>query len=343
MTVFSPDWFEHHQGKLLWLCNHWLTRRWFRWVLRIRKSDIGHRRRIIELRPHCYTVALGQNADGDSLLATDFRTHPKFAKRIYHAFLPLWRLCHLWDFAADAFAPRISFGFLTLTVYPDASSGATTVDGIAYRSVASETFATIQGGAGTGFSTTVAYCQMEVLASTTTNQFQTLVRSIMTFNTAQIGLLGTDVSILSATLSLFGGAKANALGGSPDVHIAGATPASNNDVVAADYSQCGTTSFGSVVYASISTSGYNNIVMNDSGLANINVSGISKFSGRLSWDINNSFTGVWASNGDAIVQMNSKDSGLGDPKLTVVYSLKNHFTNQTNNLRPGLFRPQIAR
>src|SRR5438105_15444444 len=94
--VFDRDWFLQHQTKLLWLVNFPLTRRWFRWVLRIRPGDPGFRGIICEVSPDNYKVVRGFK-DGELELSADFRTHPKFAKRLYYAFRPLWWMIHLWD------------------------------------------------------------------------------------------------------------------------------------------------------------------------------------------------------------------------------------------------------
>src|SRR5438046_3617479 len=98
---FSKAWFEKHQRVLLWLLNHWLTRRWFRWVLRIRKHDIGYNKPIVRLLPNCYTV-FNRFVANKVELTTDFRTHAKYAKRIYYGFWPMWWALHAWDsFLAD--------------------------------------------------------------------------------------------------------------------------------------------------------------------------------------------------------------------------------------------------
>ncbi len=337
-VVFSAEWFERHQGKLLWLLNHWLTKRWFRWVLCIRKCDIGYALPVVELFPHAYTVALGCNE-----FATDFRTHRKFAKRLYHAFTPLWLTMHAWDFAiADWLVPKTSFGFSTFTFYPDASTGATTVDGSSGRTAVDETWATIIAGAGNSHDDTSSSITVQARASAVSNQFQILHRAILTFNTSPLK------QVVSAVLSLAGLSKQIGLGAF-DLHVAGSTPASNNILANADFGQCQTTSFGSVTSASLSTNGsYNDVSLNASGTANI-VRGISKFSVQVSWDILASFTGVWSSGLSSLWTFQSADTAgtSSDPKLVVVY-LDASFgadvqVNYRNRLRPRMFGPGMAR
>jgi len=204
----------------------------------------------------------------------------------------------------------------TYTLYPDASFGATTVDGFVGRAIAgTETLATIRSGAGTDSLYDANPDLVYIGASTTINQFNEIDRGILTFDTSSI--VDSD-TITSVVLSLYGNAKSNGLG-SPDLHIAGATPTVDNNVEPADYNLCQTTSFGSISYASFTNAVYNDITLNASGIANVSKTGISRFSVQLSWDINNSFTGSWSSGLSSFFKWVSADGGgaVTGPKLTV--------------------------
>ena len=264
---------------------------------------------------------------------TDFRTHPKFAKRIYFAFRPFWWLLHIYDsLFAERFAPQLAFGFSTLTTYPQAGSGGSNVtcDGNVYRYNVDETFTAINTGSGHNADNTGTELWAHLASSGTTNQFTSNYKAIATFDTSSIGANST---LQSATMSLYGSLK-NASLGPPDLHIAGATPASNNALVAADYGQVQTTSFGSITYANFSTSGYNDIALNSSGLSNINKTGISKFSFQLNWQINNSFTGTWDSWALSYMHSYSADQTgtTQDPKLVVTYLVVYDETNRADTL-----------
>src|SRR3990167_8858063 len=93
--AFTHAWFARHQARLLALLAHPLTRRWARWILRIRRVDCGFNRRIVRLLPHAYVC----EGDAPGELIADFRTHPKYAKRLYYAFRPVWWTMHAWDWA----------------------------------------------------------------------------------------------------------------------------------------------------------------------------------------------------------------------------------------------------
>ena len=159
-------------------------------------------------------------------------------------------------------------GSTTSTFYPDANPESTSVDGYVARTGVDETFSTIRGGAGTtandsdndeGYAT--------LIASTTSNQYAQMFRSIVLFDTSSIP---DGDTISSATISFYGNFKFNGLGSTNlEMDVTASTPAANTSLVAADYQQLGSTSFGSVSYASYSTTGYNDITLNSSGLADI--------------------------------------------------------------------------
>lgn len=205
----------------------------------------------------------------------------------------------------------------TLTVYPDPNVETTTVDGHVSRAAVDETFSTIRSGAGTAVQDDQAFLLSYIRASNVSNQYGSLYRSFILFDTSS---LTAGATISSVVLSVVGQLKDSGLG-SPNLHVAGATTASNTALATGDFANRGTTSFGNVTYASFSTSGYNDITLDANGIANVSKTGVSKFSLQLSWDILNSFTGSWSSFATAYFQMlGAETSGTtSDPKLVVTY------------------------
>lgn len=207
----------------------------------------------------------------------------------------------------------------TLTVYPDAGTGNTTVDGYAGRQFVDETFATIIAGAGNTSNDTVTNSRIMYLrTSTTSDQFAYLYRGIFTFDTSA---LTADATISAATFSVYGSNKGNQHG-SMDLVVVAATPASDNAIIDADYSTLGSTVFGTIAYASLSTSAYNNVTLDANGQANISKTGISKFATTSNWDATSTYGGSWVS--DSFNFLNgyyADQSGTSlDPKLTVTYT-----------------------
>lgn len=336
--AFGPEWFENHQGTLLRLFACPLIGRWLRWVLRIRKFDVGYQREILDIRPHCYTVA----GEQEGTLTTDFRTHWKFSKRLYFAFRPLWWVLHGWDWLiADRLVPSFSFGFQSLTVYPDADPETETVDGYARCAGKNETWTALLDDTAISTDSSSVNIVVEIKASATTNQWDTCNRAILLFNTS--GLQG---SVVSATLSLNGNSygSVDGLGVNPDLNIYSSNPVSNTSLAVADYNTLGTTPFSTAIpFSSWSDPSYNDFAFNSSGKAAI-VQGITKLGVRnANYDVAR-VAPTWSSLGDTYFQFAGADAAgsAADPKLVVTYELVSPIQRK-RSLRPRVTAPGIAR
>ncbi|MFA5838848.1 MAG: hypothetical protein WC849_02830 [Candidatus Paceibacterota bacterium] len=219
---------------------------------------------------------------------------------------------------ANLFSPEKVYATIG-TFYPDADPETSTVDGYVVRNVVDEPFSTIRDSAGKVADSSATNTQIRLLASATSDQFNLLGRSYALFNTSTISANGV---ISSAIFSGYYSDKLNGLG-STDLHLAASTPASNTNLVIADYQNISRTSFGSITYANFLAAQYNDITLNAAGIANISKTGISKFSLQTSWDITNSFGGIWASSGDTYFFITTADTAgtSQDPKLTVTYTI----------------------
>lgn len=324
--VFGKAWFDKHQAVLLWLLNKPIVKVWFRWVLRIRKSDCKLSEKIVRVQPNHYTVTLGKKGD-EYEFRTDFRAHNKFAKRMYYAFKPVWYAMHLWDMLiANKIAPQLNFGFDTLTAYP-ATSGSP-MSGYMRRNGVNESMATIRAGAGNGsngYSYLHAYLESDV--SNSANNFYAQYRSTVMYDTSSIADAAT---ITAAVISFYGGSEWTAgdafAGTKPDFHVSQGGAASESAVANGDYNQGyhGTTSFGSIATGTWAGGAYNDITMNASGIAGVSKTGLSKYSLQTSWDINNSFGGTWSTGKrGGYTTLNGVDQAgtSQDPKLVITYSV----------------------
>lgn len=314
MMVFSKEWFLEHQKKLLWLANTYLGKRLFR----IHK-DCPRGRRIIKLLPNCYTW---DNEDGT--VSTDFRTHDKFAKRLYYGLKPLWYALHFWDWLfADRYYPELSFEFDTLTAYP-AAGAVSPCDGYVVRSGVNETFTGIRSGAGTSAVNSISDFITSLYGSTTSNQYERIRRAIYMFDTSSTP---DEAVIRTGVFSIFGTGKVNTLSLS-DSHggcgIGSVNPAATNDLVAADYNiaNWGSDRYATDIgYAAWSITSYNDFTFNATGIAAISKTGITKIGARSAVDIDNG-TPNWVSSGQYRLQGDYADqTGTSqDPKLVVTYS-----------------------
>lgn len=327
MMVFSPAWFEKHQKKLLWFCNT----RFGRWILCINgeKSSVGCHV-ITKILPH----AIEWQTQKPGEYQIEFRTHAKFAKRLYYAFRPFWYLLHFLDwvvFDRYAWAKWLSFGFSTLTVYPNAGDpGTTSCDGSVRRDGVAEAFGTIRAGAGTAFDQTSATMQAGCTAHTVSNQYTDLNRIITLFDTSAL----EDTAVISAaTQSAWGFGKANGLGAA-DFCLVNTTPASNTDLANADYGQVGSTEYASrITYASavFNNTQYNDMAMNATGIAAISKTGVTKTGYRFSYDLDGSGI-TWSSGAETRYTMRSADQTgtSNDPKLVITYSTSTAYNQSCN-------------
>lgn len=342
-VVFSKEWFERHQSKLLWLLNHWLTRRWFRWVLRIRRHDIGYDKPIVELFPHAYTVLIRELEDGRVELATDFRTHPKYAKRLYYAFKPVWWMAHCCDWLlADRFVPELSFGCSTLTLFPDVSSGGVTCDGQVSRDGVDEVFLSISIGFGTTATTGASTGTIGLTATITTDQFSSNSRLLFGFDTR---ILSDSSSVTQTALSVWGTSKSTGLG-APRLRVMGATPANYSQLITSDYSESIWNNDG-VIIENASFDGTNTVYTTVNATSYwVSARLPTVFTVVNEWDYQGDFSGqggTWASGLTTSFAMNMADAtGVSqDPKLVITFTQPASITFKT--MRPGMFRPGNAR
>jgi hypothetical protein len=211
-------------------------------------------------------------------------------------------------------------GNTTYTLYPQTGVVTAPIDGVVSQSGTNVTFATLRAGAGNGHLDD-AYGEMDAAllgADTTTDRFDRLVRGIFGFNTSVIG----SETIVSAVFSLVPTTLQQTGIGDTDVDIVTASPASEANFVNSDFAIA---NFGSTRLAtgkSISTLVNDTRAewtLNASGLAAINTSGNTMLGTLLKWDLDDSFTGTWVSNGTTKMRVFFADNALStdDPMLVI--------------------------
>ena len=274
--VFDKAWFKKHQRVLLWFCNAPVIRYWFRWVLRI-NNDVPWDTNIIQILPNVYAWK-----HDNVWYKADFRTHPKFSRRLYHAFKPVWVLCHIWDvLIARQVSPALNLGFDTLTVYPDPHAETKTCDGWASEDSGTTTWATLRNNVGDNSNDSEASAQICGTQMTWVFSwwFGYLRRSIYTFDTSA---LGSTATLSGGVLSIYGLTKSDVALITPDINIYSAAPASNTAVVAGDFDSLGVTACSTTItYAGWSITGYNDFDLNAYGDGLISQIGISKYGARM--------------------------------------------------------------
>lgn len=144
--------------------------------------------------------------------------------------------------------------------------------------------------------------------------FFTIHRAFHLFDTSAIP--DADV-ISSATLSVYGFSKTVA-GAEERFYVVASTPASNANVTTADYDQLGAVSFG-VSGTTFSTTGYNDVTLNSSGLTDISKTSITKFGIRGAYDFNN-ITPDAGNDYDLSYYFADQAGTSTDPKLVVEHA-----------------------
>jgi hypothetical protein len=310
---------------VLQLVNHenFLIRCWGRHKFRIDQDYESSARLISDILPHGYFL---QNADGSRVFIV--RTHCKYAKHLYYGFLLIWWMLHFLDWLIQkTWNPEFSFGFDTLTAYPDANPETNTVDGYSQRFLSSpneESFSSIRSGEGThsGDSLSTHYFCYLGAAEGVTDKYNNFVRGFVLFNTYN---LGSGASIISAIFNfyskLFNFDRNSSCVETVSMHLAEGNPSSNTSITSLDLQNVGSDSFGYVEESSIVLNQYNSITLNSSGVLAINKTGITKFSIQNGFDINNTEP-TWATDLSVGSYFDSADqTGTSqDPKLVITYT-----------------------
>lgn len=201
----------------------------------------------------------------------------------------------------------------TLTVYPDASTGATTVDGFITSGYGATMLAAHNTGTGDGANP--ASADMYIRALKNGSGFY-LGRIGMTFDTSA---LTSSATISSAVLSLYGTSTYFINDSGTSAVIVAFAPSSNNNLVTSDFGTFSYTSFASIALASLSQSAYNDFTLDANGIANISKTGISRF-GCIT-EVDRAVTTIGT--GDTVFNFLPADtSGTSqDPKLVITYTL----------------------
>lgn len=336
--VFDKIWFKKFQKPLLWLLNSFGTKIIFRNLLGIKNYDISLNKNIINIGPDFFSFdqkLIYQNNEFRIQKTTDFRTIWKYSKNIYKSFKYIWWGMHLYDsLFADRFVPQLSFGFSTLTAYPQAGSGGgnVTCDGN-------------MGGDTTGgnitWATLVALTNADIISTTGNSgqimgwnkfgsNFNSLYRGGFSFDTSS---LTSGAIISAAVLSLWGTSKGDSVPWNPDIDIYTWNPTNANDIVYADFSQCGIISqTGSPISMSnFNSSGtYNDFIFNT--FANILKTGISAFCTRnANYEVaGNTPSGGFIDSCQMSINFSDYSGGIYSPKLVITYSLTTTYTKDLN-------------
>lgn len=151
-----------------------------------------------------------------------------------------------------------------------------------------------------------------------------MYRFIVLFDTSS---LPDSDTVDSATMELVAptGTRRNEFVEAGSLSMVASTPASNTNIVSADYAQLGTVKQATdVTLASliVDSATYNAFTLNATGLGNINKTGVTKFGMRTKFDNDNTEPTVGVSKGCEISWATAEEILAGDkrPKLVVTHT-----------------------
>lgn len=210
-----------------------------------------------------------------------------------------------------------------LTVYPDAHPEITSVDGYIKHVTAYDaglTWADMIIAAGTEGNAHFDRIYILIKAASGVDTWMQLGRGILLFDTSA---LPDNASIQSAVLSLYGCAKIDQLGITPNLNIYSCLPNSNTDIIAGDFDTLGFIPYCDtpISYAAWSLVGYNDFILNAAGLAAISKTGITKLGTRnANYDVAGVAPPNWANQQSSYLYCYTADKGGGyRPKLVITY------------------------
>lgn len=219
-----------------------------------------------------------------------------------------------------------------LIVYPDAHPESTSMDGyinVEYKPGHGVSWATlvaesgISGFLGVNPGVYPRDTQVSIFVTITANDeaglWKVLSRALLLFDTSAIP---NDDIVVTATLSLYGSGKADNLNIVPDVNVYSSNPDSNTGLTGTDFATLGSTPFCNtpITYVNWDTDGWNDFILNATGIAAISKTGITKLGLRnANYDVAG-VTPAWSDTLNSYFSFVSADTA-GDPtripKLTI--------------------------
>lgn len=213
-----------------------------------------------------------------------------------------------------------SVGNTTSTFYPDANPETSSVDGWTDRVVTNESWTTIRGGAGNSSSDSQANpAAPYVNTGNSTNTYDQVRRAIYVFDTSAIP--DTD-TVSASTLSLYYSGSLDNIDMNYVVTVGftgSATAIANTDhILNAGAALASDTNLDG---DSVTTGTYTDWVLNSTGIGEVDVAGVSKYTNQFGYDQSDTAP-TWVNNVESYVlpQQAETSGSTQDPKLVVEHA-----------------------
>jgi hypothetical protein len=309
----DAQWFKFYQPSLLGLVNTKHGRDLF---------DISHDLpTIVEIAPWYHKCLIGGNT-----YQSEFHSRAVFFRRLLHRWNEIVR-----ELESPMFGPRyvivdgrvylVPMGGATLTAYPDADTESATVDGyIGFQGLDPgdrSNWSDTRTDDGTLVSSVGIVRDAHALINGTAHYnsgWEDFTRGFMLFDTSSIGS-----NVVSDAVYSFTSSQKNDTASEDTWNLVASTPASNTALVAADFDNVGSTSYGTIETTGVTanSSTYNDITLNSTGEGAVSTSGITKFAFR--WEADRADSEEQSTS--QILQLSADTSGTSkDPKLVVTHA-----------------------
>jgi hypothetical protein len=309
----DAQWFKFYQPSLLGLVNTKHGRDLF---------DISHDLpTIVEIAPWYHKCLIGGNT-----YQSEFHSRAVFFRRLLHRWNEIVR-----ELESPMFGPRyvivdgrvylVPMGGATLTAYPDADTESATVDGyIGFQGLDPgdrSNWSDTRTDDGTLVSSVGIVRDAHALINSTAHYnsgWEDFTRGFMLFDTSSIGS-----NVVSDAVYSFTSSQKNDTASEDTWNLVASTPASNTALVAADFDNVGSTSYGTIETTGVTanSSTYNDITLNSTGEGAVSTSGITKFAFR--WEADRADSEEQSTS--QILQLSADTSGTSkDPKLVVTHA-----------------------
>ena len=309
----DAQWFKFYQPSLLGLVNTKHGRDLF---------DISHDLpTIVEIAPWYHKCLIGGNT-----YQSEFHSRAVFFRRLLHRWNEIVR-----ELESPLFGPRyvvvdgrvyrVPAGGATLTAYPDADTESATVDGyIGFQGLDPgdrSNWSDTRTDDGTLVSSVGTTRDSHALINGTAHYnsgWEDFTRGFMLFDTSSIGS-----NVVSDAVYSFTSSQKNDTASEDTWNLVASTPASNTALVAADFDNVGSTSYGTIETTGVTanSSTYNDITLNSTGEGAVSTSGITKFAFR--WEADRADSEEQSTS--QILQLSADTSGTSkDPKLVVTHA-----------------------
>jgi hypothetical protein len=300
---------------------------------------------IVSIRKNSVKYFLGQENGRDNY-ATDFRVGAKWGNVIRYRWSPIKKALDRMNLELLLALPQyvihngrsvpVPMGAATTTVYPDAHTESTTVDGTVQwlgpqqsgHDAGFETIRTTATGTDINDGATGTNYAQTLIGSGAGANWQHISRAITLFNTADIDD-GDDIT--SATYSIWGSYDRRDYG--QDIGLVRLSALdSNTAIVVGDYDAfINATTAGDdmirmasdIAQSTLSTGAYDDFTFNATGIAEIDKTGVTRVGVTMSSDIENDVSGFSQSvNGNSNWNFHTAEyTGTSrDPKLAVVHA-----------------------